>query len=339
MTDALRQTPAPAMLAALEDDLRTCLAELSDDRYHELAEMVRHHFAWDLAGHDQGGKRIRPLLTMLCASAAGGDWRQAIPAASSVELIHNFTLIHDDIEDSSETRRGRPTVWSRWGVPQAVNTGDFVYVASHLACHRLTERGVSPTTAYAVQHRLDLACLSLTRGQHLDIAFERMESVRAEDYLEMISGKTAALIAAATAVGAQTAEAWPDVTDAFHRFGWNLGMAFQLLDDVLGIWGEPDQTGKSSADDLRQGKKTYPVLLGLERSSEFARLWSVGRRDSPEIEPLQRALEACAADRQTRERAEAYTQEAMLALEQADPRPPAAAELEDLARRLLQRDR
>ncbi len=106
-----------------------------------------------------------------------------------------------------------------------------------------------------------------------------------------------------------------------------------------GIWGEPDQTGKSSADDLRQGKKTYPVLLGLERSSEFARLWSVGRRDSPEIEPLQRALEACAADRQTRERAEAYTQEAMLALEQADPRPPAAAELEDLARRLLQRDR
>jgi len=339
MTDAVRQTQAPAMLAALEDDLRTCLAELSDDRYRGLAEMVRHHFGWDRNDGDQGGKRVRPLLTLLCASAAGDDWRRALPAASSVELIHNFTLIHDDIEDSSETRRGRPTVWSLWGVPQAVNTGDFVYAASHLACHRLTERGVSATTAYAVQHRLDLACVSLTRGQHLDLAFERAESVLAEDYLEMISGKTAALIAAAAAVGAQTAEARPEVTDAFHRFGWNLGMAFQLLDDVLGIWGEPGETGKSSADDLRQGKKTYPVLLGLETSEEFAHLWAARPNGSPEIVPLQRALEACSADRQTRERAEAYTREAMRALEQAGPLPPAAAELEGLAQRLLQRDR
>jgi len=339
MTDAVRQMRAPAMLAALEDDLRTCLAELSDDRYRGLAEMVRHHFGWDRAGGDQGGKRVRPLLTLLCASAAGGDWRQALPAASSVELIHNFTLIHDDVEDSSETRRGRPTVWSRWGVPQAVNTGDFIYAASHLACHRLLGLGVSAATAYAVQHRLDLACLSLTQGQHLDLAFERSESVQAEDYLEMISGKTAALIAAAAAAGAQTAGAGPDATDTFHRFGWNLGMAFQLLDDLLGIWGEPGETGKSSADDLRQGKKTYPVLLGLEASAEFAHLWAAGRSGPPEIVPLQRALEGCSADRRTRERAEAYTREAMRALEQTGPRPPGEAELEDLAQRLLQRNR
>jgi len=337
--DAVRPALAPAMLAAVETELRACLVELSDERYHELAEMVRHHFGWDLAGGERGGKRIRPLLTLLTASAAGGDWRQAVPAAASIELIHNFTLIHDDVEDSSETRRGRPTVWSRWGVPQAVNTGDFVNVASHLACHRLTQRGVSATTAYAVQHALDRACLELTRGQHLDLAFERQEEVRAEDYIEMISGKTAALLAAAAAIGAQTAEAALSLTNAYHRFGWNLGMAFQLLDDLLGIWGEPDQTGKSAADDLRQGKKTYPVLLGLETSAEFALAWSSARSAPQEIRRLQQALEECSADRRTREQAEGYTREAMRALREAAPRPPAGVELEELAERLLRRDR
>src|SRR3989304_2529037 len=118
MTDAVRPALAPAMLAAVETELRTCLAELSDERYHELAEMVRHHFGWDLAGGGRAGKRIRPLLTLLTASAAGGDWRQAVPAAASIELIHNFTLIHDDIEDSSEIRPGRPAGRGRWGGAQ-----------------------------------------------------------------------------------------------------------------------------------------------------------------------------------------------------------------------------
>jgi geranylgeranyl diphosphate synthase type I len=339
MTDAVRSALAPAMLAAIEDELRACLVEISDERHRELAEMVRHHFGWHPAGGERVGKRVRPLLTLLTASAAGGDWMQAVPAAASIELIHNFTLIHDDIEDSSETRRGRPTVWSRWGVPQAVNTGDFVYVASHLACHRLTQRGVSVATVHAVQVALDRACLDLTLGQHLDLAFERREKVGAEDYLEMISGKTAALLAAAAAIGAQAAEAAPAATEAYHQFGWNLGMAFQLLDDLLGIWGEPDQTGKSVADDLRQGKKSYPVLLGLEASPEFARAWSAARSTPQEIQRLQRALEECSADRRTRDQAESYTREAMRALAEAGPRPPAAFELQDLALRLLRRDR
>ena len=339
MTDAVRSTLAPGMLAAIEDELRACLVEVSDDSHRQLSEMVRHHFGWDQAGGERSGKRIRPLLTLLTASAAGGDWTQAVPAAASVELIHNFTLIHDDIEDSSETRRGRPTVWSRWGVPQAVNTGDFVYVASHLACHRLTQRGVSVATVYAVQHALDRACLDLTRGQHLDLAFEQKEEVGAEAYLEMISGKTAALLAAAAAIGAQIAEAAPAATEAYHRFGWNLGMAFQLLDDLLGIWGEPDQTGKSVGDDLRQGKKSYPVVLGLETSPEFARAWSAARAAPQDVGQLQQALEGCSADRRTRDQAEGYTREAMRALGQAAPQPPAAFELEGLALRLLRRDR
>jgi geranylgeranyl diphosphate synthase type I len=276
---------------------------------------------------------------MLCAASAGGDWRQAVPAAAGVELIHNFSLVHDDIEDSSETRRGRPTLWSRWGIPQALNTGDLLHAASHLACHHLTERGVPVGTAYAVQHELDQACLKLTLGQHLDLAFEQRAGLAGEDYLEMIGGKTAALLAAATAIGALVAEATPGACDAYRRFGWRLGMAFQLLDDLLGIWGEPDQTGKSAADDLRQGKKTYPVLLGLQRSPEFARSWEASRSQPPDVEALQRSLEACGAESDTRREAEEQTRQAMTALRESGPRPPAAAELEALAERLLRRDR
>jgi geranylgeranyl diphosphate synthase type I len=334
---ALASALAPAMLAAVEAELQSSLQHLLPEPYVEVGLMVRHHFGWEPG--ESRGKRIRPLLTLLCAASAGGEWRTAVPAAASVELIHNFSLVHDDVEDSSQTRRGRSTVWARWGVPQAVNTGDFLYIASRLACHRLIDGGVSPGTALAVQHILDQASLQLTLGQHLDLTFEQREVVGADEYLEMISGKTASLVAAAASVGSRVAEAPSGIRDAFQRFGWRLGMAFQLLDDLLGIWGEPDQTGKPVADDLRQGKKTYPVLLGLQRSPEFARLWSAGRTAVPDIAALQRALADCGAEDATRQEAEVHTRQAMAALRDASPRPPASAELEELAQRLLRRDR
>jgi len=328
---------SPAMLAAVESELRSVLRDLLPEPYAEMNLMVGHHFGWEAGAAP--GKRIRPMLTLLCAASAGGDWRRAVPAAASVELIHNFSLVHDDIEDSSETRRGRPTVWSRWGIPQAINTGDFLYVASHLACHRLIAAGASVETALAAQHELDEASLHLTLGQHLDMAFEKRPTVPAEEYLHMIAGKTASLLAAAAAVGALVAEASAAACDAYRRFGWRLGMAFQLLDDLLGIWGEPDQTGKSVADDLRQGKKTYPVLLGLQRSPEFAGLWASARKTTPDVEGLSRALKACGAESDTRSEALTHTEQAMQALEAARPRPPAATELKALAETLLRRDR
>jgi geranylgeranyl diphosphate synthase type I len=325
------------MLAAVEAELQTALEELLPGPYAEVRLMVRHHFGWE--SEAVPGKRIRPILSLLCSASAGGDWHRAIPAAASVELVHNFSLVHDDIEDSSERRRGRPTVWSRWGIPQALNTGDFLFVASHLACHRLIGGGTSVETAYAVQHELDEASLQLTLGQHLDLAFERQPTVTTEEYLRMITGKTASLLAAAAAVGAMVAEASASACDAYRRFGWRLGMAFQLMDDLLGIWGEPDHTGKSTADDLRQGKKTYPVLLGLAHSPEFARLWPSARSAAPDVPALQQALEACGAESDTRREAEKHTREAMDALAEAGPHPPAGDELVALAERLLRRDR
>jgi geranylgeranyl pyrophosphate synthase len=335
MTDAVRSALAPAMLAAIEDELRACLVEISDERHRELAEMVRHHFGWHPAGGERVGKRVRPLLTLLTASAAGGDWMQAVPAAASIELIHNFTLIHDDIEDSSETRRGRPTVWSRWGVPQAVNTGDFVYVASHLACHRLTQRGVSVATVHAVQVALDRACLDLTLGQHLDLAFERREKVGAEDYLEMISGKTAALLAAAAAIGAQAAEAAPAATEAYHQFGWNLGMAFQLLDDLLGIWGA-DRPGIRR----RRPARGQEDVSGAARAGVFGRIRTrVGERpvDPRGNRPAAGVLGSLRGTAGRGTRAQGYTREAMRAWSWLPV--PGGRRAQDLAQRLLQRDR
>lgn len=326
------------MLEAVEDELRTGL-ELAPDPYGGIAEMIRHHFGWNESSPEARGKRIRPLLTLLCASAAGADWRAALPAAAAVEWIHNFTLIHDDIEDSSALRRGRPTVWSRWGVPQAVNTGDFLYVVSHLSCHRLVDLGVPAEVVLAVRNELDAACLRLCQGQHLDMSFESRDRVRTSEYLTMISGKTAALLGAACACGAALGRPEPARSEAYRRFGVNLGMAFQLMDDQIGIWGDPRQTGKPDSDDLRSGKKTYPVLHGLQVSTEFAEAWTRGRVAGPDVPALQRLLEATGARHATQAEAERYTSEAYRALEEACGRPPAADELLSLAARLLQRDR
>ncbi|HSR46568.1 MAG TPA: polyprenyl synthetase family protein [Anaerolineales bacterium] len=329
---------APEMLEAIEAELQSYL-DFAPAPYGGIAEMLRHHFGWDTHAPEARGKRIRPLLTLLSNAATGGDWRTALPAAAAIELIHNFTLVHDDIEDASETRRGRPTVWFRWGIPQAVNTGDFLYVVSHLACHRLLERGVPAEAVLAVRNELDLACLSLSQGQHLDIAFESRDPVASQEYLTMIAGKTAALLGAACAAGAIVAEAGAEATEACRRFGRSLGMAFQLMDDLIGIWGDPRETGKSDSDDLRQGKKTYPVLLGMQRSPPFHRAWASGRASESDVAALQELLEAAGARQATQAEAERYTHEAQQALDALGDRAAAAAELRALAARLLHRDR
>ncbi len=324
--------------ALLEAELQRFLGDVPPP-YPEIEHMLRHHFGWVEGAATPSGKRLRPRLCLLAAEDAGGDWRRALPAAAAVELIHNFSLIHDDIQDASETRRGRPTIWHLWGVPQAINTGDFVFVAAHLACRRLLEGGLSAEEAYAAQLALDRSAVHLTRGQHLDIAFESRDDVTSDEYLEMISGKTAELLGAAARIGSLVAGAAEPAQLAYHRYGWNLGMAFQLLDDLLGIWGLPEQTGKSTADDLRQRKKTFPVLVGLAESAEFARLWRSGPAGSPSVSSLQRALDATPAQAETRDRAAAYTRSARDALETAPLQRSGHGELERLAERLLQRDR
>lgn len=233
----------------------------------ELYDWLRYHLGWeDAAGNrvtGAGGKLLRPCALLLGAELAGGEVEQALPAAAAVELVHGFSLLHDDIEDRSERRRGQPTLWVRVGQAQAINAGDGMFTLARLAMHRLPAAGVPPVRVLDAMRELDEACLRLVAGQHLDIAFEQRLDVTPAEYLEMAAGKTAAMFAAPFALGALLGGAPPRVVDAFRDFGHHIGLAFQAIDDVLGIWGDPEVTGKPVGDDLASRKMTYPVVSAM----------------------------------------------------------------------------
>ena len=323
------------MLENIEEDLKRSMYLFDPDRLIDIPTMINFHMGWT-DGQSASGKRVRSLLTLLCFAGANSDWESALPAASAVEWIHNFSLVHDDIEDKSDTRRGRPTLWKRWGVAMAINAGDTIYAIGHLAIHRLIENGIPHAKVLEARHILDNACLQLTQGQHLDLAFETQTDISTDAYLQMIGWKTSALIAAATAIGACIASASPAVVESYRTFGYHLGLAFQILDDILGIWGDTDLTGKPTGADLYARKKTLPIIYGLVQSPNFAALFS----REPELIPLEEliiALEKVDAQKYAHTIAQQHSEKALTALSKAGPLSPAFEELEQLVKRLLQR--
>jgi geranylgeranyl diphosphate synthase type I len=303
----------------------------------EYYEMLAYHLGWTAGG--AGGKRIRPLLCLLACAAAGGDWHQALPLAAAVELIHNFSLIHDDIQDNSPLRHGRATVWARWGAAQAINAGDAMFTLAFRAPHRLAELSVPPAVMLTALAELTRTCLALTQGQYLDMAFEHRQRVSVADYLAMIEKKTAVLIAAAAALGASVAGGAPAQVTAFYRFGLNLGLAFQLQDDLLGIWGDPAMTGKSAASDLEKRKKSLPVVYGLEHSTEFALAYAQPHQPGDAVGALADLLDRLGARAEAERRAQAATACAVEALAQCHAAEPAGQALRDLTAQLLGRRR
>jgi geranylgeranyl diphosphate synthase type I len=326
-------------LPALEQEIKAVLA--SDDPDHRLYYgMMHYHLGW-LDSHlnpvaGRGGKRIRPLICLLVCDAAGGDWQQALPAAAAIELLHNFSLIHDDIEDHSRTRRGRDTVWSVWGVPQAINTGDSMFASAFDALARLTLREVPDRATVSGLRAFIQACISLTKGQQLDIWFETEVTVTVEQYLQMIAGKTAALLCASAEIGAIVAEATGEKQEHYAQFGRHIGLAFQVYDDILGIWGDEASTGKSTASDILTRKKTLPVLYGLAHSPALVDLYA-----QPEID-LERAvalLDQIGARDYAHSVARRYSEAAVAHLEAAAPTGAAGEALRALAAQLIQRRR
>lgn len=247
-----------------------------------LYRVLAYHLGWaDEQLHPvraERGKRIRPLLCLLCCQAAGGDPAAAAPVGAAIELLHNFTLIHDDIQDRSRTRRHRPTVWALWGEAQAINAGDAMFALSQLALLEVADRLPSDSLALLLK-AFNETTLRIVEGQVLDLGFEERPSVSVTEYLAMIRGKTAALTAFAAWAGALVAGADPDRLERFRRFGEALGLGFQIQDDYLGIWGRREETGKEPADDIRRRKKSLPIVLLLEAASRPDRelldaLWS-----------------------------------------------------------------
>lgn len=256
---------------AIEEELRQVLS-IPDQRLSPFYGMMHYHLGWTdesfkAARSQPGGKRLRPVLCLLACQAVGGEPQQALPAAAAVELIHNFSLLHDDIEDNSPTRRHRTTVWKIWGESQAINAGDGMFALAHLALQRLSEKGLPDNRVLAACRVFDQTCLTLCQGQYLDMSFEDRLDVDVDQYLAMIRRKTAALMSCSTRLGALLGSGDANLITRYARFGENLGMAFQIEDDILGIWGEEKATGKPQAGDICQRKKSLPIVYAMQQEA------------------------------------------------------------------------
>jgi geranylgeranyl diphosphate synthase type I len=326
------------LITAIENELQKVVGHARQTSLEEMHAMLAYHMGWEGegAGPEARGKRIRPLLVLLAAAACGDDWLPALPAAAAVELLHNFSLIHDDIQDQSPLRRGRETVWKRWGIAQAINAGDAMFALAQISLLRLSET-VSAEVALRGARLFQETTLALTQGQYLDLAYEARGDLTLEAYWPMVGGKTAALLSACTHLGALSAQAPSALCDAYSRFGRLLGLAFQAQDDLLGIWGDAALTGKSAESDLLSGKKSLPVLFGLEQNGSFAERWRRGPITVEEVSYLAAQLEEEGARAYTQQRANALTDQALLALQEANPQGKAGSALEELAYNLLGR--
>jgi len=264
-----------------EDSLHQLVLAHTPESLPGLREMVSYHFGWS-DPLSKSGKRLRPMLLLTSSQMFGGQPMDLMPAAVAMEVLHNYTLVHDDIEDQGLTRHGRECLWRRYGLAQALNTGDFLSTMAHnLFCE--VQSAVDTTTfarAYSVFRQ---AALDVIRGQYLDMNYETKEFISVDNYLEMIRLKTACLITASIQIGAILSGVDDETEKILEVIGEHAGLAFQIQDDYLGIWGDTSSTGKSNLTDLTTRKKTYPILLGLAECPAFKAAWDANKQISPEL--------------------------------------------------------
>jgi geranylgeranyl diphosphate synthase type I len=327
------------LLSQIELELQKQISRLDVPPTKSFHEMLTYHMGWtgEGAGPEATGKRIRPLLVLLCTAAASGEWKNALPAAAAVELVHNFSLVHDDIQDNSEKRRGRPTTWVKWGAPMAINAGDALFVISNQAIIDLKENYRAELVVRAAEI-LHNTCLELTRGQFLDMSYEERTDLGVNDYWPMVAGKTAALLSACCHIGALLGGADDAKQEAHRSFGHYLGLAFQVQDDILGIWGDEALTGKSAASDLVEGKNSLPVLAGLSANGKFAKRWKQGPIQAAEVQELARILASEGGYEKANDAAKQMTDLALISLREADPQGEAGEALFELTDKLLRRN-
>ena len=331
------------MLPAIEGELQRQVARLDEQHTLPFYEMLTYHMGWtgEGAGKEAAGKRIRPLMLLLtvaaCKDSDGEDWLHAIPAAAAVELVHYFSLVHDDIQDNSDKRRGRPTVWKIWGAPMAINAGDALFVMSNQAIMDLHGNYPAEKIIHAATV-LHNTCLDLTRGQFLDMSYEERDDLGVEDYWPMVAGKTASLLSACCHIGSILAGADEGTQDAYRSFGHALGLAFQVQDDILGIWGDEALTGKSAAGDLLEGKKSLPVLHGLSQEGKFSERWVQGPILPDEVEDLAKLLASEGSYEYTHGVSRQMTTLALNNLREANPQGQAGEALMELANMLIKRE-
>ncbi|MFC1905868.1 polyprenyl synthetase family protein [Chloroflexota bacterium] len=312
----------------------------------EFYQMMRYHLGWvDESGNplsSDTGKLLRPTLCLIACKAVGGTTEKALTAAAVIELVHNFSLIHDDIEDQSDYRRHRRTVWNLWGQAQAINVGDGMFSLCRLALLRLPNKGVTAQKVLDVIQMLDQACVRLCEGQYLDMCFENRYDVSVDEYMQMIGKKTASLISCSLKTGAALGTDNDLSVQGLEQFGWKLGIAFQIQDDILGIWGAEDKTGKSISD-IAQRKKSLPIIYvlasednkcaGLIRSIYSKEI--IGKDD---VARVNKALDAAGARDYCQKLAMAYFDKAISILDNLQLDRQSQDELREIADFFIERD-
>ncbi len=324
-------------------DLETELRSVLGDSTSPLYTMMRYHLGWvDAEGEPQPspGKMSRPTLCLLACEATGGNWHSALPAAAAVELIHNFSLIHDDIQDGSWERRHRPTVWKLWGEAQAINAGDAMYVLAQLALFRLDQNGTPLPKVILLSTRLNQASLQLCEGQYLDIEFERHLDITVDQYLDMIDKKTAALFAASLYFGALLGTDRQNQVRLLSSFGRNLGMAYQVQNDLQGIWGEEENGKAAPCTDIRSKKKTLPIVYALHAASgedREALLNIYGRQKvtAANVAQVVRILDRINARAFAERMRDDFYRKCLKDLDKALPHSPAKSQLGEIAAYLM----
>jgi len=308
-----------ALIADTEAEILR-LVKNDDPATAGVYEMCRYHLGFD--GSGPAGKRMRPLLGLLSYASITGDYHRALPGAAAVELGHNFSLVHDDIEDHDRERRHRPALWTVHGIPQAINTGDMLFSLSRVALHRLTDLGFSDHTVLRLMRLYDDTCVALCEGQYIDIWMSEHDDALSVDlYFDMIGRKTAALIAASIEAGAVLATEDEAIISRYRAFGWDLGIAFQLNDDLLGIWGHEIATGKEPTD-LARRKKTLPLIYAFEHAdpaaaSRLRELYARDAFDEADVVEILRIVEASGAREYTRDQARLHRDRALAELDAA----------------------
>lgn len=331
----------------IEPGLRVAVDSLS----LELRPLATYHLGWTdaagLATGGDGGKGVRPALAVLSAEAVGAEPQVAVPGGVAIELVHNFSLIHDDVIDGDAERRHRATIWSLFGTGRAIIVGDALLALAQRVVLEPSLVGLGPSaerppldTVRAARCLAD-ATASMIAGQALDMAFESLHDVDVEGCLAMEAGKTGALLGCAASIGAVLAGADRESVAALERFGIELGMAFQAVDDLLGIWGDPARTGKPAWSDLRQRKKTLPVAMALATgghgAEELAALLSCDDLDEAKVARAAELVERCGGREVAAEEAERRLEMALMALQSGPLQLKATEELAELARFVVDR--
>ncbi len=316
--------------AALDAEIEGWIERVGYPR--QFPGMLRYQMGYvdeKLRAASHPGKRVRPFLCLAVCEALCGACTAALPVAAGIEMLHNFSLVHDDIEDRDPSRHHRPTVWRVWGEAQAINAGDAMFA---VAARAVADYDAGDAGSLVTQQFQETA-LALTKGQYLDMSFERRQEVSTDEYLQMITLKSAALLAFSTWAGAVVGGGSDRQQGLLFDFGDNLGRAFQIHDDVNGIWGDEESTGKQGRSDLERRKKTFPVVTAMGEASgpDHDRLRRFYAGDTDEVRAVVEVLERVGA-RETSQRAlHHYLQLALQSLSEASLPPPFDQQLKAVA--------